>query len=73
MAYTKLKHPTTGEIHNFEFGHAQNLLKLQIDNKVPKEQCWTNAEKNPAKNSAKDKADDSGSDSTTKVTEEPKG
>lgn len=41
MSYIKLKQPNTGEEINFEFCHAQRILKSQVDNNIPKVSRWS--------------------------------
>lgn len=40
MSHIKLKEPNTGVEKSFEFGHAQRMLKYQVDKNVPKESRW---------------------------------
>lgn len=56
MSYIKLKQPNTGEEVNFEFGHAQRILKSQVDSNIPKKSCWSmikSDNKNPKDNGDK--------------------
>ena len=56
MSYIKLKHPNTGKEVDFEFGHAQRMLKSQIDDNIPKKSRWSmikSDNKNPEDNDNK--------------------